>query len=147
MEIGPLEYVVLGFADNQFMSAVLPELNAIQEHGLIRVVDLVFVSKAGDGTVAVQEVSELREDDLPAYAALAEEIAGLLTTEDIEHLAEAIPPGTSAVVVLFEHAWTLRLAEAVRRAGGALFTGGMVAQDALEKVSAELAAAKEEYHA
>ena len=104
MEIGPLEYVVLGFADNQFMSEVLPELNAIQEHGLIRVVDLVFVSKAGDGTMAVQEVSELREDDLPAYAGLVDEIAGLLTTEDIEHLAEAIPPGTSAVVVLFEHA-------------------------------------------
>ncbi len=36
MEIGPLEYVVLGFENNQFMSEVLPELNAIQEHGLIR---------------------------------------------------------------------------------------------------------------
>ena len=146
MEIGPLEYVVLGFADNQF-SEVLPELIAFQEDGLIRVVDLVFVSKAEDDTMAVQEVGELSENDLPAYTDLADGLAGLLTAQDIEHLAEAIPPGTSAVVVLFEHAWTLRLAEAVRRAGGVLFTGGMVTQEAFEKVSAELAAAKEENHA
>ncbi len=92
MDIGPLEYVVLGFTDKQFMSEVLPELNAIQEHGLIRVVDLLFVSKADDGNVAVQEISEMREDDLPAYDGLADEIAGLLTTQDIEHLAEAILP-------------------------------------------------------
>ena len=147
MEIGPLEYVVLGFTDNQFMSEVLPELNAIQEHGHIRVVDLLFLSKADDGTVAVQEVSELHEDDLPAYAGLANEIAGWLSEQDIEHLAKAMAPGTSAVVILFEHAWTLTLAEAVRRAGGVLFTAGMVAQESLEKVSAELAAAKEENHA
>lgn len=46
MEIGPLEYVVLGFEDDQFTNTVLPELNAIQEAGLIRIVDLVFVHTA-----------------------------------------------------------------------------------------------------
>ena len=45
MEIGPLEYVVLGFENHQFASEVLPELNAIQESGLIRAIDLVFVSE------------------------------------------------------------------------------------------------------
>ncbi len=45
LDIGPLEYVVLGFENGQFTSVVLPELNAIQEPGLIRVVDLLFVSK------------------------------------------------------------------------------------------------------
>lgn len=147
MEIGPLEYVVLGFEDNQFASVVLPELNAIQEHGLIRVVDLLFVSKATDGTVTMQEISELGEDDLSAYAGLADDLVGWLTTEDVTHLAKAIPPGISAVIVLVEHTWTLRLAEAVHKAGGMLFTGGMVTHDALEKVRAELAATKEEHHA
>ncbi len=37
--------------------------------------------------------------------------------------------------------------DAVRRAGGVFFAGGMVAPEALEKVSAELAAAKEDSHA
>ncbi len=147
MEIGPLEYVVLGFENGQFASVVLPELNAIQQSGLIRVVDLLFVSKAADGTVSMQEVSELGESDLTAYEALADDLAGLLTAEDVDRLTREIPAGTWAVLVLFEHRWTLQLADAVRKAGGVLFTGGMVAPDALEKVSAELAAAKEENHA
>jgi uncharacterized membrane protein len=147
MEIGPLEYVVLGFEDQKFTSEVLPELNAIQENGLIQVVDLLFVSKAADGTVTAREVSELNDEALQAYTGLAEELTGLFTAQDVEQLAREIPPGTSAVIVLLEHTWTLRLAEAVRRAGGMLFTGGIVTPDALEKVSAELAAAKEENHA
>jgi Family of unknown function (DUF6325) len=147
MEIGPLEYVVLGFEDDQFTSVVLPELNAIQESGLIRVVDLLFVSKWADETVAIQEVSELSEQELAPYEGLVEDLAGLFTAEDVERLAGEIPPGTSAVIVLLEHSWTLRLADAVRKAGGVFFDGGMVAPDALEKVSAELAAAKEEDYA
>jgi Family of unknown function (DUF6325) len=147
MEIGPLEYAVLGFEDDQFASEVLPELTAIQASGLIRVVDLLFVSKAADGTITMQEVSELSEEELAAYEGLSDDLAGLFTAEDVDRLAGEIPPGTSAVIALLEHSWTLQLADAVRRAGGVFFAGGMVAPDALEKVSAELAAAKEENHA
>ena len=149
MEIGPLEYVVLGFENGQFASIVLPELKAIGQSDLIRVVDLLFVSKATDGTVSLQEVSELGEEDLAAYEDLADDLAGLLTAQDLDGLAGEIPAGTWAVIVVFEHRWTLQLAEAVRQAGGVLVTGGMVAREALEQVSAELAAAKakEENHA
>jgi len=147
MEIGPLEYVVIGLEDDRFTSDILPELGAIQQNGLIRVVDLLFVSKGAEGAVTVQEVSELSEEEQQAYTALAEDLTGLLTAQDIERLAGEIPAGSEAVIVLLEHAWTLALAQAVRRAGGVLYTGGMIAPDALAQVSAELAAAKEEHHA
>jgi len=147
MEIGPLEYVVIGLEDDRFTSDILPELGAIQQNGLIRVVDLLFVSKGAEGAVTVQEVSELSEEEQQAYTALAEDLTGLLTAQDIEHLAGEIPAGSEAVIVLLEHAWTLELAQAVRRAGGVLYTGGMIAPDALAQVSAELAPAKEEHHA
>jgi uncharacterized membrane protein len=147
MEIGPLEYVVLGFENGQFAREVLPELNAIGQSGVIRVVDLLFVSKAANGTVSLQEVSELGEEDQAAYKALADDLSGLLTAEDLDRLAQEIPPDTWAVIVVFEHRWTLQLADTVRRAGGSLFTGGMVAREVLEQVSAELAAAKEDSHA
>jgi hypothetical protein len=147
MEIGSLEYVVLGLEGQQFTNEVLPELNAMQESRLMRVVDLVFVSKGADGTLAVQEVGELSEEEQPAYEGLANDLAGLLTTEDIEQLAMPIPGGTSGVIVLFEHNWTLQLLEACRRAGGVLITGGVVSPGALEQVNAELAAAKEDHHA
>ncbi len=147
MEIGPLEYVVIGLEDDRFTSDILPELNEIQRYGLIRVVDLLFVSKDAEGTVKVQEVSEMSEEEQQAYTALAEDLTSLLTAQDIEHLAGEIPAGSEAVIVLLEHTWTLELAEAVRRTGGVLFTGGMVTPDALAQVSAELAATKEKNHA
>jgi hypothetical protein len=145
MTLGPLEYVVIGLKDPHFTSELLPELNAIQEHGHILLRDLFFVNKAADGTVTIQEINELSEEEQQPYGDLLENLTGLLTTQDIEHLAGEIPPGTLAVVVLLEHTWTLSLAEAVRRAGGVLFTGGMVAPEALTQVSAELAAKEEHY--
>ncbi len=147
MNIGPLEYVVIGFQNNQFMDEILPELNAIQEKGHIRVVDLLFVTKDADGTTTVREVSELGDEELAAYDGIAGDLMGLFTAEDVEKLAGELPPNTSAVIVLLEHTWTIGLTEAVRRAGGVLFTGGLVTPDALGRVSAELAAAKEESHA
>jgi len=106
MKIGPLEYVVIGLEDDRFTSDVLPELNAIQQNGLIRVIDLLFVSKGADGTVTVQEVSEVSEEEQQAYTALAEDLTGLLTAQDIECLAGEIPVGSKAVIVLLEHTWT-----------------------------------------
>jgi len=147
MDIGSLEYVVIGFEDDHFTDEILPELNAIQEKGLIRVVDLLFVMKDTDGTVTVREVSELGDEELAAYDGIAGDLMGLFTAEDVERLAEEIPPATSAVVVLLEHTWAVGLTEAVRRAGGMLFTGGLVTPDALAQVRAELAAVKEENHA
>src|SRR5579863_3064585 len=100
MELGPLEYVVLGFEDEQFANEVLPELNTIQASGMIQVVDLLFVSKTSDGTVVVQEVSELGDEELTAYEGLSDDLAGLFTAEDVQQLAGEVPAGMSAVIVL-----------------------------------------------
>lgn len=143
MDIGPLEYVVIGVYDQQLTRALFSELNAIQETGKIRVVDLIFVTKAADGTVVMQEVSELSEEEPAAYGGIADDLMGLLTAQDIEQLTGQIPPDTSAIIILFEHTWVIGLTEVVRKGGGVVFTGGMVTHDALAHVSAELAAAKE----
>jgi Family of unknown function (DUF6325) len=145
MTIGPLEYVVIGLQDQQFTSEILPVLNAIREKGAIRVVDLLFLSKVADGSVTMREVNELSEEELQPFSGFAEDFLGLFTAQDVEKLAGEIPPNTSAVVVLLEHTWTIGLTEAVRKAGGVLFTGGLVAPETLEQVSAELA--KEENYA
>lgn len=143
MEIGPLEYVVIGVPGQQFTSALISELNAIQEPGQICVVDLIFVSKAADGSVTMQEVSELVEEEPAVYGDIAGNLMGLLTAQDIEQLTGQIPPDTSAYIILFEHTWVIGLTEAVRKGGGVVFIGGMVSHDVLAHVSAELAAGKE----
>jgi hypothetical protein len=142
MEIGPLEYVVIGVNDHKLTHALVSELNAIHETGQVRVVDLIFVTKAADGTVLMQEVSELSEAEPAVYSGIADDLMGLLTAEDIDHLTGQIPPDTSALVILLEHTWVIGLTEAVREGGGVVFHGGMVSHEALVHVSAELTAAK-----
>ncbi len=147
MTIGPLEYVVIGLEGNQFTSEILPVLNTLHRNGAIRVVDLVFVSKDAAGTVTTREVNELSEEEFQPYSGIAKALLGMFTPADVDRLAESISLESSAVVVLLEHTWAIRLTDAVRRAGGVLFTGGLISPDALAQVSAELATAKEQSHA
>jgi Family of unknown function (DUF6325) len=143
MDIGPLEYVVIGVSDQQLKSALISELNAIQDNGKLRVVDLIFVSKSAQGDVVIKEVNELVEEELAEYGDIAVNLMGLLTAEDIAQLTGQVPPGDSAVVILIEHTWVIGLTEAVRKNGGVVFNAGMVSHDVLANVSAELAAGKE----
>ncbi|MGZ3628430.1 MAG: DUF6325 family protein [Ktedonobacteraceae bacterium] len=143
MTIGPLEFVVIGCKGNQFTSEIVPELNSIQEKGLIRVVDLFFVRKDVNGTVTVLEVNDLNDEELAAFDPIKEDLMGFLTPEDIVLLTETIPPDTSAVIVLLEHAWIVKLTEGLNRAGAKLLAGGMVPQASMEQLEAELEAAQQ----
>ena len=69
---------------------------------------------------------------------------GLLTHEDIVLLTETVPVGTSAVIVLLEHRWLVRLNEGLNRAGAVLLAGGMVPPASMEQLEAELEAAQQQ---
>jgi len=142
MNIGPLEYVVIGVTDSkdhhQLMQALLPELNTIQEKDQIRVVDLVSVKKAANGDVVMQELNELDDPEKPSFGNIAENITGLLTKEDVDLLTGQIPLGTSALVILLEHSWVTGLTEAVRKGGGLVFAGGMIPHDQVTQIVSEL---------
>ena len=144
MTIGPLEFVVIGCKGNQFTNEIVPDLNAIQEKGLIRVVDLFFVRKDVNGTVTGLEVKDLNDEELAAFDPIKDDLMGLLTPEDIVLLTETVPAGTSAVIVLLEHAWLVRLNEGLNRAGAVLLAGGMVPQASMEQLEAELEAAQQQ---
>lgn len=144
MTIGPLEFVVIGCKGHQFTREIVPELNSIQEKGLIRVVDLFFVRKDANGTVAVLEVNDLNDEELAAFDPIKDDLMGFLTPEDIVHLTETVPPDTSAVIVLLEHAWVVKLTEGLNRAGAVLLAGGMVPQASMEQLEAELKEAQQQ---
>ena len=144
MTIGPLEFVVIGCKGNQFTNEIVPELNSIQEKGLIRVVDLFFVRKDVDGTVTLLEVHDLNDEELAVFDPIKDDLMGLLTPEDIVLLTETVPAGTSAVIVLLEHAWLVTLDEGLNRAGAVLLAGGMVPQASMEQLEAELEAAQQQ---
>ncbi len=144
MTLGPLEFVVIGCKGHTFNREILPELNSIQEKGLIRVVDLSFVRKDSDGTVSVLEVHDLKDEELALFDPIKEDLMGLLTHEDIARLTDVISPDTSAVIVLLEHTWLVKLSEGLTRANAVLLAGGMVPPAAMEQLEAELKAAQEQ---
>jgi hypothetical protein len=144
MAIGPLEYMVIGCPANQFASEIVPELNAIQERGLIQVVDLLFIRKNADNTVTVLEMKDLNDQELAAFGRIKDSLMGFITHQDIVTLSNAVPPDTSAAIVLLEHLWIGRLEEAVDRANGVVYIGGMVPPTAHEQLELEMAAARQQ---
>ena len=59
MTLGPLEYLVVGFEGNRFTGQILSELRAAQEKGIIRVVDLLLLTKDESGNLAAVEMCDM----------------------------------------------------------------------------------------
>ena len=98
MSIGPVEYVILGFPGNKFTGQIVPELAKLIESGLIRIIDLTFISKDAAGEVSVVEYDAVEE--LAAFAGLDAEIGGILTEDDIAYAALSLEPNSSAALLL-----------------------------------------------
>ena len=85
MDIGPVEYLILGFPGNNFTGQIVPELAKLIDSGLVRIIDLTFITKDADGNVEVVEYNAVEE--LAAFAGLDAEVGGILTDEDVAHAA------------------------------------------------------------
>lgn len=136
---GPFEFVVISFEGDRFTCEILPQVRKLQEKGMIKLADLVFVSKDEYGEVSITEVTDLRGDDAQAYAYLTDHFVGVLSVEDVEQLSAGLPLKCSAAIVLFEHIWAASLKETIMRADGRLLSGGLVGSETVEKIRRELA--------
>ena len=136
MPIGPVEYIVIGFPENRFTGAIVPALTDLVESGTIHIIDLVFVSKAADGTITSFEFDALEE--LADYAGLDGEAGGLLNDEDIELAAEALEPNSSAALLVWEDTWAAPQATAQREAGGVLLGGERIPHEIVQAAFDEL---------
>ncbi len=130
MSIGPVEYVILGFPDNNFTGQIVPELTKLVDDGLINIIDLTFISKDVDGNVTVVEFDAVEE--LAAFAGLDAEIGGILTDEDIAHAALSLEPNTSAALLMWEDTWAAPFADAVREANGVILEGARIPRELIE---------------
>src|SRR5262245_29997364 len=117
MATGPLELMMIGFPGSAFSGEILPALQDVVERDIIRIVDLVLVTKGEDGLPIVVEV-ESDEHDLAPLRDIVGDVNGLIAEEDIFDLAENLEPGDSAGIMLFEHTWATDFANAVERANG-----------------------------
>ena len=130
-ELGPVDYIVVEFPGSKFNGEIAPALGDLVERGTIKVLDIVFVKKDADGTLEGLEMSDLDPGELGEIEKLEVDIAHLLSEDDIVNVAEAIEPGSSAAILVWENAWAAPFASAVRRAGGQLVASGRIPIQAL----------------
>jgi uncharacterized membrane protein len=124
-EMGPIDYLVVEWPDRQPTGEAAPHLIDLVDRGLIRILDLTFIAKAEDGSVAVLEIADLG-DAVEAFAAFEGASSGLLSDEDTTEAAAVLEPGTSAALLVYENLWAAPFAAAVRRTGGQLVASGRI---------------------
>lgn len=150
--IAPLQLIVIGFTEPKFEGRILEELNKLRTSNTIRIVDALAVQKTPDGKIDSLQISDLPEGEAVEYGAVIGYLIGLgsgdervaeetalaaamhteqeyeygMDPEELETVAEDIPEGGVALMLLIEHLWALPLKQAARAAGGVL-----IAQDFL----------------
>jgi Family of unknown function (DUF6325) len=130
-ELGPVDYVVVEFpaGASNFTGEMAAELRALVDSGTIRVIDVLILTKDADGTVEATELSDTGE--LGDLAAIEAELAELLAADDVDHLAAAMDPGSTAGVLIWENLWAAPFASAARRSGGQLIADGRIPLQAI----------------
>lgn len=163
---GPMQLLVIGFENPEFHGQIRRELESVMEKGIIRLIDLLFISKDKKGSIKSLEATQLDEEErmrfgavvggLIGYGAGGEEgaVKGIeegalvaaqenygIDEEDILDITEAIPEGTAAAIFIIEHLWAKNLKQAIRDSGGVLVSQGMLTPELLTLVGEELAEA------
>ena len=139
MDIGPVEYLILGFPGNNFTGQIVPELAKLIDSGLVRIIDLTFITKDAAGHVDVVEFDAVEE--LAAFAGLDAEVGGILTDEDVAYAAQALEPNSSAALLVWEDTWATPFAVAVRNANGVILEGARIPREIIEEAVGALTAA------
>ncbi len=129
-EMGPIDYLLVEWPGRQPNGEAAPILADLAERGIIRVLDLAFITKAEDGTIAGVDLKDLGEQvaELKVFEGAS---SGLLGDDDVTEAASALEPGTSAALLVYENSWAAPFASAVRRSGGQLVANGRIPVQAL----------------
>jgi hypothetical protein len=111
--MGPVEYVVIGFPGNRFKGEIVPAVAELVDNDVIRIIDVAFIKKDADGNATMFEYDSLD--------------------------AEALAPDSSAALIVWEHRWAARVAQAIRDAGGRIVAGERVPDEIVEQALTGLA--------
>jgi hypothetical protein len=130
-ELGPVDYLVVEFPGSKFNGEIAPTLVDLVDRGIIRVLDLIMIMKEQDGSFDAMELNDFEDGALGELHRFETEIAELLSADDIENVAAALEPGSTAGVLVYENLWAAPFASAVRHSGGQLVASGRIPIQAL----------------
>jgi hypothetical protein len=139
MSLGPVQMLVLEFERERVTGEVLPELRRLRDDGTIRVLDVLVVSKHRHrDELDIVQTTDLSDGEMERLAPLIAALVGLGSAgeqasvraavdgvqdqfaegSEAWYLADRIPAGATAAIILIEHCWAIPLRNAIARAGG-----------------------------
>ena len=142
MTLGPIEVIVAGFPGNRFNGKIMPALQSLVDRDIVSVVDGLLIMKDAEGVVTYVELEEIdANEDAAALAGLLDLTDGLLSDEDVDELAMALEPNSSAAALVLEHTWAKPLRDAIVDSDGVLIANfrvpGLVVQEVLDALAEE----------
>jgi hypothetical protein len=130
-ETGPIDYVVIEFPGNRMTGEGLPILVDLVDSGIIRILDLKFITRELDGSVTAVEIADFDGDGQLDLAVFEGASSGLIGQDDIDEATSVIEPGNSAGIIIYENVWAGPFAAALRRGGAQLVASGRIPVQAI----------------
>lgn len=116
--VGPIDFVLLEFPADADTKACADALMDLVERGTIRLYDLLVIRKALDGSYTGVDLTDVTPSGVGGFHAFGGARSGLLGDDDAGKAAEAMRPGTTAALIVFENAWAAPFVSAAMDAGG-----------------------------
>lgn len=124
--MGPVDYLVIEFPGNHMTGEGIPLLLDLVDRGIVRILDLAFIRKDTDGTVTAVAVEDMDATGAREFAVFQGASSGLLDRDDLTEAANAIEPGNSAGILVYENVWAAPLAVAWRKGGAQVVASGRI---------------------
>jgi len=136
--LGPVELAVIGFPGSQFSGEIAPAVADLVASGTVSILDLLFITRDDDGTVAGFELSEVDDEIAGPYLELEGEAGALLSEEDMQAIGELLEPGSSALAIVWENTWARAFVTAVRNSQGVLLAHDRMDAETVAEALAEV---------
>jgi uncharacterized membrane protein len=130
-EMGPIDYIVVEFPGSKMNGEAFPHLIDLVDRGIVRILDLVFVTKDLDGSVKGIAIADFDDDGELDLAVFEGASSGLISDDDIQEAGGILEPGSSAGILVYENVWAAPFARAVRQGGGQLVASGRIPVQAM----------------
>jgi Family of unknown function (DUF6325) len=129
--LGPVSYLIVEFPGSKMTGEGFPILVDLVDRGLIRILDLQFVTRDPDGSMRAVELQDIDRDGRFDLAVFEGASSGLIDDSDLADASSVIEPGSSAAILIFENRWATPFVQALRRGEAQLVAAGYIPQDTL----------------
>lgn len=136
MSVGPVDVYVIGFPGNKFTGRIAPAIMEQVDNGTIRIIDLTFVMKDGDGVVTTLDISDLDAETGASFVGITVAQPGALGPEDAEEVSDDLPLNSSALLLAVENIWAAKLVDALQAADAFVIDHVRIPVDVVQAVMA-----------